>query len=114
LEEKVGTAEQIDGQARQTEIRHEPADEHVNDLDGEDREAPEDEKVHPAGWLVAWQRLLADDELLLSKDELADRVDAVRNPIEAGDRRDLQEHRKAPVERAAEDAQRDHEHGGKY
>ena len=41
------------------------------------------------------------------------RVDALRNAVEAGDGRDLQQDREAPVQRARQVAEPDGEQGGK-
>ena len=99
-------------EAGQVEAGKKPRANMCDHLDAQDREAPENEEVHPAGRLVAWERLLADDELLLPQHVLDHGVDALGNAVEAVHGRDLQQDRKAPVQRPPQAAKPDGEQGG--
>ena len=45
LQQEIGATEEIDRQSRYGETRKEPAGEHVDDLNRQNREAPEDEEM---------------------------------------------------------------------
>ncbi len=110
LQEQIRTAEQVHTQPRQVKIRHEAADEHVDHLDGQNGEAPEDEEVHPSRRFVALQRLFPDDKLALAEDILDDRLQALRNAVEARHWRHLHEHHEAAIERPRQHREAGGEH----
>ena len=85
----------------------------MHDLNAEDGEPPEDEEVHPPGGSVSPQRLLAHDEFLLTQDILENRIDPFPNPVEPRYRRNLGQHRKAPIESAPQETERDHQNNRK-
>src|SRR5262249_35049183 len=114
LQQQIRPAEQIDGHQREVEAREESTGEHVNDLDRKNGESPEDEEMHPAGAAIAFERLLADDELFLPEDVLDDRVDPLRQSIEARHRRYLCQNRETPIERSSEESERDREDESEY
>ncbi len=102
LQEEVRTAEHVDAEERQMEVRPEPAlREGRRDSHAEDREAPEDEEVHPARRLLA----LVDEELLLPETEDEEGLDALGNLVEEVRPFHRLEHPRAPVDRAQEEAE---------
>ena len=113
LEQQVRAAEEVDRETGQVEAGNEPAREHMDHLNAQDGEAPEDEEVHPAGRLVARQRLLADHELLLPEDVLDHGLDALGHAVETVHRGDLEQYGETPVQRARQVAEPDGEQGDK-
>ena len=86
-QQHVRPAEKIDTEKRHVERITVTAAEHGHDLQAEDREAPEDEEVHPPGHLLAHDRDLGTDELLLPECVYQQRANALGNAVEAVDGR---------------------------
>jgi hypothetical protein len=78
----VRSAEQPGAEQRYVEVVAVGAPEHRDDLKTEDREAPEDEEVHPPRRSLADDGCLGAHKLLLSEEVDEQSLNALRNPVE--------------------------------
>ena len=108
-EDQIRPAEQPHAEAENVEPVAVAAAEHRHDLEAQDREAPEDEEVHPARARLVHGHHLGPNELLLAEEVHGDGLEPLDDAIEAVDGSGGAQQVEAPPELADEDAERDEE-----